>query len=452
MRALALLALLAAPAWAAKISELEESGWRQQLERFFRFGDPAVVYALSRAILLGLVSGLLGAFIVLRGMSLMGDTLGHAVLPGVAAAFMVTGQKAMVPLMVGASLAGVLGTGAVWAVRRYSRLKEDAAMGLVLSSFFALGIVLLTRIQKSESGAQSGLDRFLFGQAATLGLNDVIILALVTVFCLGLVGLLFKELTVTSFDPVFAASIGLPVGWLNALLMGLVTLAVVASIPAVGVVLVSAMLITPAATAQLLSRRMPTMLAWSAVIGVLSGALGALFSFLARGMPTGPCMVLAASCFFLAAYLLAPERGLLIRAWRRAMRRHRTERENLVKSIYRSQEDRDGAEWITLDELARDRRESVSDLSGRVRGLGPLVIVSSDRVRLSDEGRALAERLVRNHRLWELFLTREADIAHDHVHRDAEEIEHILPAEVVARLEELLEAPTTDPHGRPIPR
>ncbi len=123
-----------------------------------------------------------------------------------------------------------------------------------------------------------------------------------------------------------------------------------------------------------------------------------------------------------------------------------------MKSIYRSQEDRDGAEWITLDELARDRRESVSDLSGRVRGLGPLVIVSSDRVRLSDEGRALAERLVRNHRLWELFLTREADIAHDHVHRDAEEIEHILPAEVVARLEELLEAPTTDPHGRPIPR
>lgn len=433
---------------AAKISELSGNDWREQLARFFQFSDPAVVYGLTGAILLGLVCGLLGAFIVLRGMALMGDTLGHAVLPGVAFAFMVTGRKEVLPLMLGASLAGALGTGSVWAIRQLTRIKEDAAMGLVLSSFFALGIVLLTRIQKSEAGAQSGLDKFLFGQAATLGRSDVIVLAVVAAVCATIVLLLLKELTVTSFDPVFAAATGLPVPFLNALLMGLVTVAVVASIPAVGVVLVSAMLITPAATAQLLSKRMPSMLAWSTALGAASGALGALFSFLGRSMPTGPCMVLAATVFFVAAYLFAPGRGLIMVAWRRLERRRRTERENLVKSIYRSLEDRGHPEWLELSDLARDRNES----EVRLTGLGALIERQGSRLRLSQAGKELGRQLVRNHRLWELFLTRQADIADDHVHRDAEEIEHILPPDVVAQLEELLEQPETDPHGRPIPR
>lgn len=437
---------------AAKISELSESDWREQLARFFQFSDPAVVYGLSGAVLLGLVCGLLGAFIVLRGMALMGDTLGHAVLPGVALSFMITGRKEIIPLMIGASLAGALGTGSVWAIRHLSRIKEDAAMGLVLSSFFALGIVFLTIIQKSSVGAQSGLDKFLFGQAATLGRSDVLVLAIVALVCLTVVLLLLKELTVASFDPLFARATGLPVPLLNALLMGLVTVAVVASIPAVGVVLVSAMLITPAATAQLLSKRMPTMLVLSTGIGALSGALGALLSFLGHSIPTGPCMVLAATFFFVTAYLFAPGRGLVMVAWRRLSRRRRTERENLVKSIYRSLEDRNDPEWLELADLAADRNESVSEVQSRIRSLGPLVQLEKSRVKLCPEGIELGKRLVRNHRLWELFLTRQADIAHDHVHRDAEEIEHVLPPEVVARLEDLLDNPETDPHGRPIPR
>lgn len=441
-----------ATGWADKISTLVESSWSEQLARFLQFSDPAVVYGLSGAICLGLTCGLLGAFMVLRGMALMGDTLGHAVLPGVVAGFMVTGRKEVLPLMLGAVLAGALGTLSVWAVRRYSRIKEDAAMGLVLTSFFGLGIVLLTLVQKSQNGSQSGLDHFLFGQAATLGREDIAVLACVTTVCLVLVVLFRKQLTLTSFDPVFAASIGLQVNAWNALLMGMVTLAVVSALPAVGVVLVSAMLITPAATAQLLAQRMHSMLAWSAGLGMASGALGALISFLAKGMPTGPCMVLAASTFFVVAYLLAPNRGTLVVAWRHAARRRRVERENTVKSIYRALEVRAPASWLEMGQLAEDRHESLAETRSRVSCLGLLVQREGNNLRLSESGYQLAVRLVRSHRLWELYLTSQAGIACDHVHRDAEDIEHILEPNVVAQLEELLCKPLTDPHGKPIPR
>ncbi|MEW6279121.1 MAG: iron chelate uptake ABC transporter family permease subunit, partial [Candidatus Eremiobacterota bacterium] len=388
----------------------------------------------------------------LRGMALMGDTLGHAVLPGVGAAFLLTGQKAMLPLMAGAAAAGMLGTASVWAIRRFSRLKEDSAMGLVLTSFFGLGIVLLTVIQKSGSGSQSGLDHFLFGQAAALGPDDLAVLGAVAAVCVVTVAVYFKELTVTSFDPIFAASIGLKVGRFNALLMGLTTLAVVAAIPAVGVVLVSAMLVTPAAAAQLVSRRMGPMLLMSAGLGMGAGAVGALFSFLAQGMPTGPCMVLAASVFFLAAYLFSPDRGLLARAWRRAGQSRRIRRENLVKSVYRVMEDHGMPDAVPVEDVAALRREPPREVLHGLRGLVGLVRLERGQVRLTAEGVRMAERLVRNHRLWELYLTRQADIREDHVHRDAEEIEHVLGADVVAQLEDLLEHPATDPHGRRIPQ
>lgn len=451
--ALVVLAL-SAPARAAKIGELVDTSWLDQASRFLTLADPSVRYGLGGGLLLGLTCGLLGGFLVLRRLSLMGDTLGHAVLPGVMGAYLLTGVKSVGPLLFGAAITGFLGAATVWLLTRYSRLKEDTAMGLVLSSFFGFGIVLLTMIQKQGSGNQSGLDKFLFGQAAALGPGDLQVMALAAALTLLLVGLLFKELVVTSFDPGFATSIGIRADAMHVLLMVLVTFAIVSSIHAVGVVLVAAMLILPAATAHLLADRMVPYLLLSAVLGMVSGAAGAFFSFLGASLPTGPCMVLSGGVLFALAWTFGPTHGRLSQILRHRRRAARVQRENTLKSIYAVMETRGLEPLVALGEVAARRGETVPEVRRR---LGPLVRrglaqVDGDTVRLTPPGLERAAKVVRNHRLWELYLTHEADIAADHVHRDAEEIEHVLGPELVAELEARLGAVEVDPHGRPIPR
>lgn len=453
LTALAVLAL-AGPARAAKIGEIVDTSWIDQAARFMTLSDPSVRYGLGGALLLGLTCGLLGGFLVLRRLSLMGDTLGHAVLPGVMAAYMVTGVKAVGPLLLGAAITGFLGAASVWVLTRYSRLKEDTAMGLVLSSFFGAGIVLLTMIQKQGSGNQSGLDKFLFGQAAALGPGDLQVMAVSAVLTLLLVGLLFKELVVTAFDPGFATSIGVRADGMHILLMGLVTFAIVSSIHAVGVVLVAAMLILPAATAHLLTDRMVPYLVLSAGIGMISGAAGAFFSFLGASLPTGPCMVLTGGILFGLAWAFGPSHGRLSQILRHMQRAARVQRENTLKSIYLVMETRGLEPLVSLGEVAARRGETVAELRRRLGALARrrLALVEGQTVRLTPEGLETARKVVRNHRLWELYLTHEADIAADHVHRDAEEIEHVLGPDLVAELESRLGPAEVDPHGRPIPR
>jgi len=257
---------------------------------------------------------------------------------------------------------------------------------------------------------------------------------------------------VTSFDEPFARSIGIPVRFFHYLLMALLTVATVISIQAVGVVLVSAMLIIPAAAAYLLTDRLPLMLALSALFGVLSGVLGAFVSFLGPSLPTGPFMVVAGATLFAAAYVFSPRYGVLIRFVRRVRKRRRVAIENILKSIYHALERTDSGS-TSVAEIAEGRAET----DGVVRRhLKPpirrgFVTLEGGAVRLTAAGEARAERVVRNHRLWELYLTKEAEIASDHVHEDAEEIEHVLGEDIVRQLEQRLDYPDTDPHGRRIP-
>ena len=232
--------------------------------------------------------------------------------------------------------------------------------------------------------------------------------------------------------------------------------AVVIALQAVGVVLVSAMLITPAAAAYLLTDRMHRMLVIAAAFGVASGVLGAFLSFLGNNLPTGPFMVLAASFLFGAAFLFGPRHGTVARWWRQRSRSQRVERENLLKSIFRVLEDREfRGEGATLQELCALRRETIEQIRQAVRALRQHGMATFDEVGeavyLTPEGWQRARAVVRNHRLWELYLTNEAKIAADHVHADAEEIEHVLGEEVVRQLEKGLAYATRDPHGRIIP-
>jgi manganese/zinc/iron transport system permease protein len=277
------------------------------------FGDYTLrVVALGSGVL-GAAAGALGAFAYLRRQSLVGDALSHAALPGIALAFLVTGSKAPLPIMLGAALAGWIATLAVRLVVRRTRVPYDSALGMALAVFFGFGLVLLTEIQKRPDAAQAGLESFLFGQAASLLREDVIVMSLLGAVCLLLLGVLWKEFKLLAFDVEFGASLGWPMRRLDAIFTLLLVVAVVIGLRTVGVVLMSAMVVAPAAAARQLTNRLAPMVVLSAGIGVFSGVSGAVLSSLVPRLPTGPTIVLVLSTIVVLSLVLSPKRGLL---WR----------------------------------------------------------------------------------------------------------------------------------------
>ncbi|MBK8986206.1 MAG: metal ABC transporter permease [Chloroflexi bacterium] len=266
--------------------------------------------ALGAAIL-GLVSGALGSFAVLRRQSLLGDAISHAALPGVVIAYMLTGSKSPLVLLLGAAAAGLLGTLLMMGITRYTRIKEDSALGIILSAFFGFGLMLLTFLQQNPQARQAGLNTFLFGQAATLLMRDVMVMAAFGGGALALMALFWKEFKLLSFDADFAASLGLPVRLLDVLLTGLLVVAIVIGLQAVGVVLMSAMIVAPAAAARQWTDRLGWMVALAALFGAFAGVVGATISSLGRGLSTGPVVVLVASAIVLFSLFFAANRGLL---------------------------------------------------------------------------------------------------------------------------------------------
>lgn len=266
--------------------------------------------ALGAAVL-GVISGALGCYAVLRRQALLGDAMSHAALPGIALAFLLTGSKAPLVLLLGAALAGWLGALAMIAIVRTTRIKEDSALGMVLSVFFGFGMVLLTLIQRRPDAAQAGLETFLFGQAATLLERDVVTMAGLGAVALILMLLFWKEFKLLSFDPEFAASQGLPVRLLEVVLTSLIVIAIVVGLQTVGVVLMSAMLVAPAAAARQWTDRLGVMVVLAAGFGALAGMLGALISTTGRGLSTGPMIVLCISAIVIVSLLLAPRRGIV---------------------------------------------------------------------------------------------------------------------------------------------
>lgn len=276
--------------------------------------------------LLGITGGVIGAFAVLRRQSLLGDALSHAALPGIGLAFLLSGGKAPLWLLLGGGVTAWLAALAMITVLRFTRLSEDAALGTMLASFFGFGIALLTFIQNGSNANQSGLDKFLFGQAATIVAADVILMAALAALALGAVALLFKEFKLISFDPSYAATIGLPAPLLGTLLTSLAVVAVMIGLQSVGVVLMAAMLVAPAVAARQWTDHLGKMLLLSAGFGAASGVTGALVSAAVTNLPTGPLVIVVISIIMILSLLFAPLRGLL---WARlsAARRDRNLRD-----------------------------------------------------------------------------------------------------------------------------
>ncbi|MFM8363937.1 MAG: metal ABC transporter permease [Verrucomicrobiota bacterium] len=452
--ALAALLFSAGASSGASIGEIASRPFAERAWEFFTFADPAARWALAGSVLLGACCGMMGSFLVVRRLALMGDALAHAVLPGVALGFLWNMSKDPLAIFAGAVGAGLLGAGTVRLLRSTTRHGEDAALGFVLASFFGAGVCLLTMIQNLPGASKAGLGSFLFGQAAAMGPDDVALLAAVTLVSAMAVALFFKELLVSGFDEDFARSAGLPTHFFQYGLMLLLSFAIVSSLQAAGVVLVSAMLVIPAAAAYLLADRLATIVWLSMGFGASAGAAGAFFSYAGRDVPTGPSMVLVASTFFFGVLLFAPRHGIVSRLWKRRQLAARMSRENALKAIYHLlEEEQFSATSVSVENLAAKRAESVSTILRERDSLcrAGLAKPDGDRVELTPEGWQRACEIVRNHRLWELYLTHAASLAPDHVHEDAELIEHILGEETVRRLEERLGHACMDPHGKPIP-
>src|SRR5687767_12936050 len=307
---------------------------------FFSFQDPNIRYVVIGSILLTASSAIVGSFTFLNKRSLVGDAIAHAVLPGICLGFILSGTKNPVFPIGGAFITGWISLVLVDFITRRTRIKEDTAIGLILSVFFGFGIVLLTVIQKSGNAAQSGLDHFLFGKAAALVGDDLYTFAAVAIILLIAVFLLFKEFTLLAFDKDYAQAIGLPVKKIELVLTSLIVLAVVIGIQAVGVVLMAAILITPAAAARFWTDKIKVMFLLASIFGALSGLAGAYISYVAPAMPTGPWIVIVISVIAFVSFFLAPRRGIINRFIRQTMIRRTINDENILKAFYQLGEGR----------------------------------------------------------------------------------------------------------------
>jgi manganese/zinc/iron transport system permease protein len=274
--------------------------------------SPNAWWVLLSMLVLGIASGMIGCLAYWKRQSLMSDALSHAALPGVVIAFAITGVKLLPVLILGAAISALIGAFLVQWVVSSSRIKEDTAMGIVLSVFFGLGIMLLTIVNRTGGGNVSGLDGFIFGQAASMVRSDVYTMGILGLVVIAVVCLGFKEWKLFLFDPAFAKGLGLSARLMNSLYSGLLVLVIVIGIQAVGVILMSALLIIPAVSARYWTHSFKWMLIGAALIGGGSGVIGTLLSTLGKGWPTGPFIVVSSSAFFVISLLFGTQKGLVV--------------------------------------------------------------------------------------------------------------------------------------------
>lgn len=414
---------------------------------------------LVGTLLLGLASGVIGSFLLLRKRSLVADAVAHAALPGVCVGFLAavalggTGKSIWV-LLPAAALFGLLGVASIHALTTLPRVKEDAAIGVILSVFFAGGIVLLSVIQSMATGTQAGLKQFIFGQAATMSTRDATLIGAIAAGALLVVALLYKELRLLCFDPDFARGLGWRSGLLDAVLLLLVTTVSVAGLYAVGAMLMVALLIIPAAAARFWTTRLVPMLAIASGVGAAGCYLGAAASAVVDDLPTGPAIVATCGSFFVLSMAAAPRRGLLAAALRRLRVARTVARQHLLRAIFEQGEiTGDPGAPVTVEALLARRGWTRPGLERQLRRLrrGGEIRPAGGGWSFTERGRTAAQRIVRSHRLWEFYLTTQADVAPGHVDHFADDIEHVLGDELVEKLERALRASGALGRGEAVP-
>ena len=412
------------------------------LLEFFTLFDPNIRYVVLGTILLTSSAAIVGTFALLKKQALLGDATAHAVFPGICIAFMITGVKSSIYLTLGAFITGWLNLLLINVLTKHSKIKEDVAIALLLSVTFGIGTLLLSIIQKSANAAQLGLNNYLFGKAAALLQEDIIILGILSIIILITIAVFFKEFTLIAFNKSFAESIYLPVSLLEFIFTSLIVLSIVIGIRAVGIVLMAAMLITPAAAARFWTDRLVKMIGLAIAFGAFSGLVGSYISYILPNMPTGPWIVLVITAIAYISFLFAPHKGLLAKILRQYNHQNKIVRENILKLFYEiGEKQSDFFLNRTIDELISHRFINLNKLVKHLNFLSKngFLYGKLGKWRLTGMGKNEGERIIQQHRLWELYLANHLQIQPKFVHDNAEIIEHVLTPELVKELNELIE-------------
>jgi manganese/zinc/iron transport system permease protein len=428
-----------------------------ELFRVLTFQDYNTRVVIIGASLLGLAAGLMGTFLLLRKRALLSDTISHATLPGIASAFIIMSSldgtgKNLVGLILGAAVFSVFAIFAVMFIQKYTRLKNDAALGIVLSVFFGFGIALMGIATRMSAGNAAGLSSFIYGKTASMLFFDAILIAVTALVTILLCVLFFKEFALICFDADYGASQGWPVTRLDLLMMTLVVVVTVIGLQAVGLILVVALLIIPAAAARFWTFSLSRMLILSGLFGALSGMLGAGLSALMANLPAGAVIVLTASTLFLFSMTFGSAKGVLKLGVERMRLRRRIMRENLLRDLYEyfenvsdvveSHERKEAlykAGPVAADLISR-RAWSSRQLRcaiARLLASRDIVVGADQRITFTGQGLQAAQTVIRKHRLWEAYLIAHADVAAGMVDLSADRIEHVLDKEIIDQLEKL---------------
>ncbi|TXC82165.1 metal ABC transporter permease [Luteibaculum oceani] len=412
-----------------------------------------VISILVSCGLIGIVSGAIGTYAVLQKKSLLADSISHSLLPGIMLGFLITKEKDPVLISLGATISGLISAYLTdWLVAK-TKLNQDAAIGINLSLFFGLGVVLLTYIQSGNYGGQSGLTQLLLGNAASMQQSDIFFFSALGLFLALSLLFLGKELNLICFNKDFAKSIGLPVARLEFLLRLLLVLTIVAGIQAVGVVLMASCLIAPVIAAKYWSISLRRIQIISTIIGCLSGVLGALFSYYFNHVPTGPLIVLILTFVAFFSMFFGIEKGLLRRFFKERSNRFKIQADHILKELFYLNEQGNETGTYHIRELkvfSESGKSRSNRILKRLARKGFLITSGTD-ITITEKGKSEANKIVRLHRLWELYLLKRLEIPADHVHDNAEQIEHILSPELEAALLKELDYPVRDPHNSPIP-
>lgn len=402
--------------------------------------------ALIASVTIGISCGLIGTYIMLRRMSLIGDALAHAVLPGVVVSFMVAG-KSEVALFIGAVVSGILTVLLIGFVNRNSKIKEDTSIGIIFTGAFALGILLVSQLKQ----VHIDLSSYLFGDVLGVSTGDITLSMIIMVVIILCIVLFYKQLLLTSFDPTMAMTIGISTTLVHYMLMTLLSMSIVAGLQSVGVILIIAMLITPPATAYLLSNNLKKILLLSAMFGTISAITGLYLSY-HFNFASGASIVLVAVALFMLAFLFSPKEGVVTKLIRRRSASKMVLIEDVIKLSYRFKDEPGKTELV--DKIANELGISNSRVEAAIKTLigKDLMLRTNGSYNLTDEGVKYALRLVRTHRLWETYITNKNVVDIEHIHPEAEKVEHVLTEDMVDELDEELGFPEKDPHGSEIPR
>lgn len=390
--------------------------------------------------LLGASAGLVGSFAVLRQRALTGDALAHAALPGLCLAFIVMGQRSLPAMLLGALLSGLAGIGAISALRRWTRIKEDTAIGIILSVFFGAGIVLSRCIQNmSTTGSKAGLDSYILGKTAGMILQDVVLIAGLAAFCLIILLMFYKEFRVVAFDPSFARVQGWPAGRLDLLLMALIAVAVVIGLPAVGVVLMASLLILPGASARFWTDELDRLLMLATVFGMITGAIGTIISTRYSMLPAGPIIVLTGTTLFLISLFFAPRRGVISRWLLERRVQRQLGQDKLLTLLYDLSEPQwpNSPSWNQSDLTSR-KSWSKQQLQSHLQQLliGGLIQLSGDGgYRFTPAGWQKSAELAKNQRMWQLILTEHAEWSGSLANLQQTSVRECVPAEFYNQLD-----------------